>query len=155
MSWPRSYSAYRRSGGETPQSLKVSQESLPSELGPHDVLLKIRAVSLNFRDPAMLHGRYPVPMEEAGIPASDCAAEIVGIGNLVTGFAIGDRVAPVADLGNLTGHDTTPVTSPGANAPGVLREYAIFEDKFLVHLPKHMSWEEVMLEVEPLDVRTC
>jgi hypothetical protein len=31
----------------------------------------------------------------------------------------------------------------GGNGPGVLREFAVFEDKFLVKLPQHLSWEEV------------
>jgi NADPH:quinone reductase-like Zn-dependent oxidoreductase len=91
----------------------------------------------------MLHDRYPVPIEEVGIPCSDCAAEVVGTGSMVEGFAIGDRVAAIADLGNLAGHDVTPAIAVGANSPGVLREYAIFEDTHLVLLPKHMSWEEV------------
>ena len=145
MSWPDSYSAFRRSGGSLPQSLRQSTEPLPKELGPNDVLFKIHAVSLNFRDAAMLHGRYPVSIEETGIPVSDCAGEVVGKGSAVESFQVGDRVAPITDLGNLTGFDATPVAAVGANVPGVLREYAIFEEKFLVHLPKHLSWEEVRL----------
>ena len=143
MAWPQTYSAFRRSGGPAPQGLELCQESLPKELGPHDVLVKIHAVSLNFRDAGMLHDRYPMAIEETGIPCSDCAAEIVGTGSMVEGLAIGDCVAAIADLGNLTGHDVTPVIAIGANSPGVLREYAIFEDTHLVLLPKHMSWEEV------------
>lgn len=143
MSWPRTYSAFRRSGGAIPQHLNLSQEPLPQNLGPHEVLIKIHAVSLNYRDAGMLHGRYPVSFQETGIPCSDCAAEVVGKGPEVQGFDIGDRVAPIADLGNLTGRDSSPIEAVGANSPGVLRKYAIFEDRYLLHLPKHLSWEEV------------
>ncbi|KAI1772251.1 alcohol dehydrogenase [Hypoxylon cercidicola] len=142
MSWPKSYSAYRRSGGSVPQSLELTQEQLPDELGPHDVLLKIHAVSLNFRDAGMLHGRYPMSVEENGIPTSDCAAEVIGVGKQVAGYKVGDRVTPIPDFSNLTGHEAATRVCIGANAPGVLREYAVYEDKYLVHLPKHLSWEE-------------
>ncbi|KAJ3549422.1 hypothetical protein NM208_g527 [Fusarium decemcellulare] len=142
MSWPKTYSAFKRSGGALPQTLQASEESLPTELGAHDVLVKIHAVSLNFRDAGILHGRYPIPVQDGGIPCSDCAAEVIGKGSSVQGFEIGDRVAAIPDYGNLTGRDTTPMTGPGTDQAGVLRTYAVFEDNLLVHLPKHLSWEE-------------
>lgn len=64
----------------------------------------------------MLHGRYPADVIEGGIPCSDAAAEVAAVGSAVKDFAIGDRVSVIGDLGNLTGC--------------VLREYAIFEDKY-------------------------
>lgn len=33
----------------------------------------------------------------------------------------------------------------GSNCPGVLREYAVFEEQHLVRIPEHLSWEEVSL----------
>ncbi|KAM6505545.1 hypothetical protein FSOLCH5_013721 [Fusarium solani] len=94
----------------------------------------------------MLHGRYPVPILDGGVPCSDCAAEVVGKGSSVQGFEVGDRVAVIPDVANLTGSDATQASSPGSDRPGVLREYAIFDDTLLVHLPKHMSWEEELAE---------
>ena len=118
----------------------------PDGLGPHDVLIHVRAVSLNYRDVAMLRGLYPFSMADHGIPTSDCAAEVAAVGSAVTEYAVGDRVAPIFALSNITGdeQDSAAVsTSLGGEAQGVLREYAIFEDKVLVHLPKYLTWEEV------------
>jgi NADPH:quinone reductase-like Zn-dependent oxidoreductase len=143
MSIPETYKAFRRTTGDFPRTIVPTTEQLPRELGPHDVLLKIHAVSLNYRDPWMLHGGYPAPMLDRGIPCSDAAAEVVSLGNGVKEFAVGDRVSVIIDLSNLTGYEDEPPSSLGGDTEGVLREYAVFEDKHLVHLPKHLSWEEV------------
>ncbi|KAH7124670.1 hypothetical protein EDB81DRAFT_664570 [Dactylonectria macrodidyma] len=45
-------------------------------------------------------------------------------------------------MGNLTGDENTQPHALGGEASGVLRKYAVFEDKPLVQLPKHLSWEE-------------
>ncbi|KAH6999246.1 hypothetical protein BKA56DRAFT_650358 [Ilyonectria sp. MPI-CAGE-AT-0026] len=142
MTTPEIYSAFRRTTGEIPGTIERSSEKLPGELAPNEVLIKIHAVSLNFRDVAMVHGLYPVEVEKGGISCSDCAAEVVAAGSAVKEFAIGDHVSPIFDLSNFTGDENTPSRALGGEAPGVLREYAVFEDKFLVQLPKHLSWEE-------------
>ncbi|KAI0391184.1 NAD(P)-binding protein [Xylariaceae sp. FL0594] len=142
MSIPETYKAYRRTTGDLPRTIGVSTEKFPKELGPSDVLIKIRAVSLNFRDAAMLDGRYVVEVEERGIPCSDAAAEVAAIGSGVTAFAVGDRVSVIFDLGQLEGADDTPASALGGDAPGVLREYAVYDEKYLVPLPEYLSWEE-------------
>lgn len=143
MSTPTTYSAFRRATGEIPETIEPSIEKLPEQLGPNDVVIKIHAVSLNFRDVAMLHGLYPVTVEERGISCSDCAAEVVAIGSAVKDFAIGDHVSPIFDISNVTGYEDEPSQALGGEVPGVLREYAVFEDRLLVQLPKYLSWEEV------------
>ncbi|KAK3368701.1 alcohol dehydrogenase [Podospora didyma] len=132
---------------ESPMRIELTTEpTLPPEgLGPHDVLIRVRAVSLNYRDVAMLRGLYPFPVAARGIPASDCAAEVAAVGTAVTHFLVGDRVSPIFALSNITGNeqDSAPVsTSLGGEAQGVLREHAVFEDKVLVHLPEYLTWEE-------------
>jgi NADPH:quinone reductase-like Zn-dependent oxidoreductase len=88
--------------------------------------------------------KYPVPVEDGGVSASDCAAEVIAIGSNVTKFTIGDRVAPTVDLMNLTGDERVMDSiALGGNGPGTLREYAIFEEKVLARLPSYLSWEEV------------
>lgn len=75
-------------------------------LGPHDILFPIRAVSLRFRDVAMLHeGRYPAPAEPGGIPASDCVAEVVEVEDRVKQFGERDPVVPTCNLAHSTGED--------------------------------------------------
>ncbi|KAF4416232.1 alcohol dehydrogenase [Fusarium acutatum] len=142
MSLPETYRAFRRTTGDLPRTIKISTENLPRELGPNDVLIKIHAVSLNFRDVAMLNGRYPMEVEERGIPCSDAAAEVVAIGSAVRDFSTGDHVSVIFDLNNMTGNDDTSHCSLGGDTAGVLREYAIYQDKYLVQLPKYLPWEE-------------
>lgn len=140
MSIPQSYKAFRRSAEGS--RLEMVEEKLPSSLGPSEVLIRIHAVSLNYRDTAMIYGGYPGMAIDRGIPASDCAAEVVTVGSDVSEFKAGDRVAPIFDLNNLLGTEET-TAALGGDVDGVLREFAIFDQKVLTHLPKHLSWEEV------------
>jgi NADPH:quinone reductase-like Zn-dependent oxidoreductase len=145
MTYPKTYRAWRRSTTPYPRILVSSTEVLPDELGGKEVLIQIHAVSLNYRDGAMLQeNEYPVPVEDGGVSASDCAAEVIFIGSNVAKFAIGDREAPTVDLMNLTGDERVmDGIALGGNGPGTLREYAIFEGNVLVRLPPHLSWVEV------------
>lgn len=147
MSHLQTYRVWRRTTGPYPRVIELGTERYPDRLGPHDVLLKIHAVALNYRDVAMLQeGKYPIPVDDGGISASDCAAEVVSIGSEVDCVAVGDRVAPTIDLANLTGHERSEESIVlGGDGPGVLREYVVFEDKVLVKLPKYLPWEEVSL----------
>ncbi|KAK5675000.1 hypothetical protein LTS10_012412 [Elasticomyces elasticus] len=142
MVLPTEYRGFRRTTGELPHGITLSQETLPEHLGPNDVLIKIHAVSLNYRDVAMLNGKYPVPVIDRGVPTSDCAAEVVGIGSAVRGFEKGDHVAPIFDIKNLSGQDDASMKALGGDVDGVLREYAVFNEEVLVQLPKYLSWEE-------------
>ncbi|KAJ4258747.1 hypothetical protein NW762_007834 [Fusarium torreyae] len=144
MAYPSSCRSFRRTEPPYPLAIVPSTETLPETLGVHDVVIRIHAVSLNFRDVAMLHeGRYPAPAESQGIPASDCAAEVVAVGDEVKEFKTGDHVAPVFNMKNLDGTERDiEAVALGGDGPGVLREFAVFEDKFLVKLPQHLSWEE-------------
>lgn len=151
MSYPKTYRSWRRSTTPYPRSLVLSNDSLPDTLGAKDVLIRIHAVSLNYRDQAMLQeGKYPVPVQDGGVSASDCAAEVVAIGNEVKKFSLGDHVAPTVDLWSITGDERKMDDfALGGIGPGTLREYAIFEEEVLVKLPGHLSWEEVSHDPAP------
>ncbi|KFY44166.1 hypothetical protein V495_03594 [Pseudogymnoascus sp. VKM F-4514 (FW-929)] len=140
MANPQSYKAFRRSTGNTPTTLESTTEEV-SPLKASEVLIRIHAVSLNYRDVAMMHGKYPTPVIDGGVPASDCAAEVVALGSDVRDFAIGDRVAPIFDLKNLDGTEEERSVL-GGDVDGVLRQFAVFDQNVLFHLPKHLSWEE-------------
>ena len=103
MTLPKSSKIYRRSGGDIPQTLRLKTEDLPSTLKADEVLIRIHAVSLNYRDVAMLHGKYPAEILEKGVPVSDCAAEVISVGSEVHDFKAGDYVGSIYDLNNLTG----------------------------------------------------
>ncbi len=143
MALPSLYRTFRRTTGDLPRTIELTTEKLPAQLGPHEVLVKMHAVSLNFRDIGMLTGRYPFEVLDRGIPVSDCAAEVIATGPQVSGFKIGDRVAPNFFENILVGDEQEAPRGLGGEAAGVLREYAVFEENILVHLPKHLSWEEV------------
>lgn len=157
MAIPKTYQAYRRTTGDIPRTIELSTESLPSSLGPKDVLIKIHAVSLNYRDVAMLHGRYPVPVEDHGISCSDCSAEIVATGSNVEEMKVGEKVAVIIDLGHITGREPEFLHQTlGGDVSGVLREYAVYDESALVKIPDYLSWEEVSsTALEELVVRWC
>ncbi|KAF4544626.1 alcohol dehydrogenase [Lasiodiplodia theobromae] len=142
MARPTTYQAYRRTAGPLPMTIEKVTEEIPTTLGADEVLIHIHAVSLNFRDVAMLDGRYPLPFMERGIPASDCAAEVVEIGSGVTDFKVGDRVINTIDLNNTTDEDEETPLALGGEVEGVLSQFAVFKEKHLLHMPAHLSWEE-------------
>lgn len=76
---------------------------MPETLRPHDVAIRIHAVSLNYRDVAMLReGGYHVPVDAGGICASDAAGEVGVLSSEARKFEIDDRVAPTIDWEALT-----------------------------------------------------
>lgn len=149
MAAPKTYSAYRRTSGPLPGTIELTKETLPESLGATEVLIKIHTVSLNFRDVAMLTGKYPATYDETGIPASDCAAEVVEIGSAVKDVKTGDRVTVLFSTTNFNGTEDAPMKGLGGDVDGVLREYAVYEERLIVKLPEHLSWEEVSCPHEP------
>jgi NADPH:quinone reductase-like Zn-dependent oxidoreductase len=79
MTLPTINRTYRRISDGT--SIELLEEPLSNDLQPNEALLKIHAVSLNFRDIAMISGRYPVEVIKQGVPCSDTAATVVAIGS--------------------------------------------------------------------------
>ncbi|PQE16216.1 alcohol dehydrogenase protein [Rutstroemia sp. NJR-2017a BVV2] len=138
MALPTSTRAWRRT--EDGKSLELVTDSLPQSLQPNEVLVKIHAVSLNFRDVAMLHDRYLVSVIDRGVPCSDAAATVLAVGSAVKEFKPDDYVSTtwVADyeLGERSG-------AMGGDIDGTLREYAVFTEDYLTLAPAHLSVEEV------------
>ncbi|MBA3769699.1 MAG: NAD(P)-dependent alcohol dehydrogenase [Blastocatellia bacterium] len=115
------------------------------EIGERDVLVRIRAVSLNFRDLMVISGTYNPKMRLPAIPFSDAAGEVVAVGDEVSRFSVGDRVCSLVVSGWIAGGPTaeTSKTAIGAGRyAGVLREYAAFDEAALVPAPTHLSFAE-------------
>lgn len=115
------------------------------EPGPNEVLVRLRAASLNFRDVMVVSGTYNPRMKLPAIPFSDGAGEIVAVGENVTKWNIGDRVCSTVIAGWHEGEPSAEKskTAIGAGAAdGVLREYAVFEQDSVVRAPEHLSFEE-------------
>jgi NADPH:quinone reductase-like Zn-dependent oxidoreductase len=96
----------------------------------------MRAASLNFRDLAVVTGKYiGGPVLKDTIPLSDGAGEVVAIGPDVHDLAVGDRVVAMFTQGD-------PPAALGSPLDGVLTEYAVFNRKGLLRVPDHLSFEE-------------
>jgi NADPH:quinone reductase-like Zn-dependent oxidoreductase len=108
------------------------------------VLVKVAACSLNFRDLAIVLGRYRMPTKPSVIPLSDGAGEVVEVGPGVTRVKVGDRVA-----GNFfqrwyggNASADTQASALGGSIDGMLADYVVLEEDGLVKLPAHLSFEE-------------
>lgn len=141
MSLPTTNRTYRR----TPdgKSIELLEEPLSHDLKPNQALIKIHAVSLNFRDIAMISGRYPVEVIEQGIPCSDAAATVVAVGSSVTKVKKGDYVTPSFQTNYARGTEKhAGLSALGGDVDGVLREYAVFDVDILTIVPEHLSYAE-------------
>lgn len=114
------------------------------ELGPDEVLIRIRAVSLNYRDLLMVQGKYNPRMKLPRIPVSDGAGEIVSVGSAVTSWKAGDRVVvpffPEWLEGELTA--AKAASALGGDVDGLLREFAAIPASALLPIPEHLSFEQ-------------
>jgi NADPH:quinone reductase-like Zn-dependent oxidoreductase len=122
-------------GSTSFEGLKRGERDKPAP-GPGQVLVRMRAASLNFRDLAILAGKYfRGPLEHDTIPLSDGAGEVAAVGAGVTQFAVGDRVVSSFTQGH-------PPAALGFPLDGCLTEYAVFAPDGLLRLPAHMSFDE-------------
>ena len=107
-----------------------------------EVLIRVRAVSLNYRDLAIALGTYVWPATPGLIPCSDAVGEIAAVGEGVTAFKVGDRVAssfyprwfggkPPADTASL---------SYGSGQDGWLCSHKVVSQEAVVRLPDALDW---------------
>jgi NADPH:quinone reductase-like Zn-dependent oxidoreductase len=113
--------------------------------GRGQVLVRMHAASLNFRDLAVATGKYMMSaLPPDLVPLSDGAGEVVEVGPEVTRVKPGDRVAGIFMQGWLGG-DMEPAhgaTALGGAIDGVLAEHVVFGEQGLVHIPAHLSYEQ-------------
>ncbi len=103
--------------------LHLVEERVP-EPKPGEVLVRIRAGSLNFHDQLVAIGT--IPCADGRIPLSDAAGEVVAIGDGVDELAIGDTVVSTFWRDWLGGEPTPAARNalPGETVDGYAREYA-------------------------------
>jgi NADPH:quinone reductase-like Zn-dependent oxidoreductase len=122
-------------GSQGFDGLKRGERERPSP-GSNEVLVRMRAASLNFRDLAVVAGKYiRGPLTKDTIPLSDGAGEVAAVGASVREHAVGDRVVATFAQGQ-------PPVALGSPLDGVLTEYAVFEPHGLLRIPDHLSFEE-------------
>lgn len=108
-----------------------------------EILVRMRAASLNYRDNAIVTGRYfGGPVSRNIIPLSDGAGEVVALGANVTRFKVGDRVSGTFFRGWHCGPPPGPLVALGSPADGVLAEYCVFDQNDAVAIPPSLSFEE-------------
>lgn len=112
--------------------------------GPGQVLVRIRANSINARDHSMLMGTYPLKPRAGLIPLCDGAGDVVALGAGVTRFAVGDRVAANMHQGWLAGPRTpeVPRSDLAGTLDGLLTDCAVLNESGLVKIPEHLSFAE-------------
>ncbi len=135
--------AYRFDSFDSLDELRLRQEPDP-EPQRGEVLVRVHAVSLNFRDLAMLRGRYPRPCYPGLIPTSDAAGEIVAVGDGVRAFKVGDRVMGAFHPRWFGGEmpSTIAADSYGAESDGWLTELKAISQEAVVAIPDSLSFEE-------------
>jgi NADPH:quinone reductase-like Zn-dependent oxidoreductase len=108
------------------------------------VLVKVKACSLNFRDLGIVRGTYRMPVKENIIPLSDGAGEVVAVGPGVARVKVGDRVASCFFQRWFGGESTADVhaSALGGGIDGMLADYAVLEEDGVVKIPQHLSLEE-------------
>jgi NADPH:quinone reductase-like Zn-dependent oxidoreductase len=112
--------------------------------GPHEVLVAIKATSLNFRDYLTVIGKYNPNLQLPRTIGSDASGEVIRVGESVVDFRPGDRVVGTFFPDWTSGPYAYEVSQRtlGDSVDGVLSTARIFADRSLVHLPKHLSFEE-------------
>lgn len=110
-----------------------------------ELLVKVGAVSLNFRDKAIIEGFYePHLVPKNLIPVSDAAGIVVAVGDGVTRFSVGDRVNSHLYSRWIDGEPgpDEPAYCFGMPLPGGLAEFMIIHEDSAVRAPAGMSDEE-------------
>ena len=113
--------------------------------GPFEVVVRVRAVSLNYRDLSTIRGTYSRGTHRPGmVPLSDGAGEVLAVGPGVTRAKVGDRVAGIFMQRWIAGAITpeAAVSALGGAIDGMLAEQVVLHEDGIVPLPAHLSFEE-------------
>ena len=131
-----------------PAGCKSSNELRPAERpdpapGPNQVLVRIRAASLNYRDQAVTLGVYiGGPLTRDTIPLSDGAGEVVAVGAGVTTVKPGDRVVATFSQIPPDGSPFGARLALGSPLDGMLAERIVLYEDGLLPIPEGLSYEE-------------
>ncbi|MBX7219064.1 MAG: NAD(P)-dependent alcohol dehydrogenase [Blastocatellia bacterium] len=124
------------------ENLQLVEKEIPQP-GSGQVLVKVHATSLNYRDLVIVegvNGKLKQPM----VPLSDGAGEVVAVGPHVTLFKVGDRVAGTFFQKWVSGEINAEAmkSAMGGAINGMLAEYVVLGETGVVKIPDHLSYEE-------------
>jgi NADPH:quinone reductase-like Zn-dependent oxidoreductase len=124
-------------------SIVLAERPVPG-IAANEILIRIRAVSINRSDLSVTRGLYrqdtPLPL----VPCSDGVGEVVETGAKVTRWRSGDRVSPLFMPNWIDGQLTSAITRKaiGRTVDGMLAEYVAAQEQSVVQVPEHLSDEE-------------
>lgn len=137
---PQTMTAVRLTQDGKKWQLSKTTQAIPT-LGKHDVLIKVKASSLNFRDNVILNDDY-VGVVNAVVPLSDGVGEVVAVGDKVSRVQIGERVSANCWEYWIDGETFKPEyfgSSVGFTTDGWLAEYIVLHEMALVQVPDYLT----------------
>jgi NADPH:quinone reductase-like Zn-dependent oxidoreductase len=125
------------------ENLAIAERPQPVP-GYGEIVVKVRAASVNYRDLLVVKGLYNPRLPLPRIPFSDGAGEVIAVGNGVSRVQEGDRVAGIFMQKWLSGELTEGgvKSALGGEIDGMLAEYVVLSEEGVVHFPEHLSYEE-------------
>lgn len=117
------------------KAIKEFSEPIP-QINSYEVLINIKAVSLNYRDLVIANGKYPAPVKDKVVPCSDGAGVVEEVGESVKNFKKGDRVIGNFDPTHLYGPQLDGNDALGALRDGNLRDYIALPAISVIKIPE-------------------
>ncbi|KAI1407309.1 NAD(P)-binding protein [Hypoxylon sp. FL1857] len=119
----------------------VFSEAPVPKVGENEVLVKLHAASLNYRDLIIPKGQYPFPARFPVVAASDGAGEVVEVGSKVTKWKKGDKIVTLFNQGHQYGPMDVAASTTGLGGvlDGTLRQYGVFNENGLVRAPENLN----------------
>lgn len=123
--------------------LELREREVPQP-GRGEVLVRVHATSLNFREIAILqYGRYPLPVTPGAVALCDGAGEVVALGGGASRVRLGQRVVASIFPHWIDGpFGADRAAQLGGSLDGLLAEYAVLPEEALVAMPEHLSYAE-------------
>jgi NADPH:quinone reductase-like Zn-dependent oxidoreductase len=124
-------------------ALALNENPMPAP-GPGQVVVKIHASSINYRDLTTIEDPVTRKLPYPTIPNSDAAGEIVALGAGIEGLAVGDRVASCFFEDWPAGPISAAImgTALGGAHPGVLAEHVVLSAGGVIPIPDHLTWRQ-------------
>ena len=134
---------YELQKGATSLDGLVQAERPDTRPGPREIVIRVRATSLNYRDQMIVTGNYfGGAVSRNTIPLSDGAGEVAAVGAGVTRFKTGDRVAGTFFQGWISGPMVERFPALGNPLDGTLAEYIVLHEDGVVAIPPSISFEQ-------------
>jgi NADPH:quinone reductase-like Zn-dependent oxidoreductase len=134
--------SYHANSGGGLASIIAKDHPIP-EPGPHEILVRVQANSLNARELSVLKGTYPLPVKPDVVMCANGAGEISATGSAVTRVKVGDKVAAAMFPRWIDGPISWEYAPQlGGSLDGMLAEYVVLSEDAVVHIPEHLSFEE-------------